>query len=92
MLVTIVAKRFFACPSGTTDRKTIIGLGLRELENEMISHEFPKYRARQLWDAIYHKGVETFESITTLPIYLRKYLDEHYVLRRGSIKVRVTYP
>jgi hypothetical protein len=91
MLVTVVAKRFFTCPNGTTDRKTIIGLGMKELENEMTSHELPTYRARQLWNAIYHKGVETFDSITTLPIYLRNYLDGHYVIRRGSIKVGMGY-
>ena len=55
------------------DGRTLVGMELSDISN-MLGPEHPKYRARQLYDAIYRKQVANLEEISTLPQALKNEL------------------
>jgi 23S rRNA (adenine2503-C2)-methyltransferase len=65
--------------------KNLIGLSYEDLEKEVISIGLPKFRAKQVWQWMYHYGVIDFESMTNLSKDLRAKLAENYSLARPEI-------
>jgi len=56
-------------------------LGLKELEDKLLSWGLPKYHAKQIFSWIYQKGAFDFSSMSNLPLPLRKKLAaEFYIL------------
>lgn len=56
-------------------------LGLKELEEKLLSWGKPKYHAKQILAWIFQKGAYKFSSMSDLPATLRKLLaDEFYIL------------
>jgi len=56
-------------------------LGLKELEEKLLSWGKPKYHAKQILAWIFQKGAYEFNSMSDLPATLRKLLaDEFYIL------------
>jgi len=51
-----------------------------ELEELVVSLGYEKYRAKQIWDAIYSERVEDFEKISTLPKELRHLLGQRFYI------------
>src|SRR5690242_8789158 len=65
-------------------RRNLVGLSRAELAAEMAAFGAEKFRARQLWHWIYHRGVTDFAAMTTLAKPFRAELAERYVLARPA--------
>ncbi|CAO3417915.1 23S rRNA (adenine(2503)-C(2))-methyltransferase RlmN [Azospirillum doebereinerae] len=78
----------FALPALDADgRKNLVGLSREELEAEMLSVGLEKFRARQLWHWIYHRGATDFSVMTTLAKPVREKLaDSHAIARPMVVK------
>jgi 23S rRNA (adenine2503-C2)-methyltransferase len=68
--------------SATERRKALIGLSREELEAELGSFGVERFRARQLWHWIYHRGAASFAAMSSLSKGLREELAQHYTLDR----------
>ena len=66
-------------------RRNLVGLGRAELAEEMAGFGAERFRARQLWHWIYHRGVTDFSLMTNLAKPFRERLCEQYELRRPAI-------
>ncbi|MBK3799213.1 23S rRNA (adenine(2503)-C(2))-methyltransferase RlmN [Azospirillum brasilense] len=74
-----------ALSSSLGGRKNLVGLSRDELEVEMLSVGLEKFRARQLWHWIYHRGATDFAVMTTLAKPVREKLAESYAVARPTI-------
>ncbi|MGY0789363.1 23S rRNA (adenine(2503)-C(2))-methyltransferase RlmN [Azospirillum argentinense] len=74
-----------ALSSSLGGRKNLVGLSRDELEAEMLSVGLEKFRARQLWHWIYHRGATDFAVMTTLAKPVREKLAESYAVARPTI-------
>lgn len=68
------------CP--TAERPNLVGQTLAELEALALSSGEPRFRGRQVFDALYRKRLASFDAITTLPKRLRADLERRFVLER----------
>jgi 23S rRNA (adenine2503-C2)-methyltransferase len=76
----------FALPAVDADgRKNLVGLSREELEAEMLSIGLEKFRARQLWHWIYHRGATDFSVMTTLAKPVREKLADSHVIARPTV-------
>ncbi|WP_372397997.1 23S rRNA (adenine(2503)-C(2))-methyltransferase RlmN [Azospirillum sp. HJ39] len=76
----------FVLPATAADgRKNLVGLSREELEAEMLSIGLEKFRARQLWHWIYHRGSTDFAEMTTLAKPVREKLAETHVVARPTV-------
>jgi 23S rRNA (adenine2503-C2)-methyltransferase len=76
----------FALPAVDADgRKNLVGLSRDELEAEMLSIGLEKFRARQLWHWIYHRGATDFSVMTTLAKPVREKLADSHVIARPTV-------
>ncbi|MBP2301616.1 23S rRNA (adenine(2503)-C(2))-methyltransferase RlmN [Azospirillum picis] len=76
----------FVLPATDADgRKNLVGLSREELEAEMLSIGLEKFRARQLWHWIYHRGSTDFAEMTTLAKPVREKLAESYAVARPTV-------
>lgn len=53
-------------------KKTIFGLNYQQIAEIIESFTLPKFRARQLWQALYQQRVTQLDQITTFPLALRQ--------------------
>lgn len=58
----------------------IYGLSLPALEAHLQRWGEPRFRARQIWDWLYERRVDTFEAMTNLPQALRERLASEFRL------------
>lgn len=63
----------------------LLGLSLIELENILQGHNIPKYRAKQIFDYIYKRGIFDIEDMIQLPKDLRIWLCEHMTISVPNI-------
>ncbi|MBK1836956.1 23S rRNA (adenine(2503)-C(2))-methyltransferase RlmN [Azospirillum sp. YIM B02556] len=76
----------FVLPATDADgRKNLVGLSREELEAEMLSVGLEKFRARQLWHWIYHRGSTDFSEMTTLAKPVREKLADAYIVARPTV-------
>ena len=59
--------------------QTIVGLELADLQQVLGSSQ-PRYRARQIYDAVYRRRVSDFSGITSLPLSLRNEIGSKLAL------------
>jgi 23S rRNA (adenine2503-C2)-methyltransferase len=59
--------------------QTIVGLELTDLQ-QILGPSQPRYRARQIYDAIYRRRVSDFSGITGLPVKLRNEISSKLAL------------
>ena len=72
----------------TNDRNlklNLVGLTRSELEKVLVDAGLAKFRAKQVWHWIYHKGTTDFSEMTTLSIPIREELRQAYELSRPGI-------
>ena len=63
----------------------LIGLSREELESLIVSLGYEKFRAKQIWHWVYHRGVSDFDQMTTLAKTIREELNENFdILKRYS--------
>src|ERR1700686_1214811 len=67
------------------ERRNLVGLGRAELAEEMAEFGAEPFRARQLWQWVYHRGATDFTAMTNLAKGFRARLAETYALRRPEI-------
>lgn len=79
------AEKFAAPRFDSSGRIQMIGLSKKELEELMLSDGQPSFRAKQLWNWIYQRGVKNFENMNNIPKDLRHKLDKNYVIDRAQI-------
>jgi 23S rRNA (adenine2503-C2)-methyltransferase len=71
-----------------TTKKTLIGLTLEELTAELkAAFNLPAFRAKQIWQWVYQKGVTAFDNMLNLPATLRAQLNETYTVARPAISM-----
>jgi 23S rRNA (adenine2503-C2)-methyltransferase len=85
---TAVHATSFAPPEASTGAPAnLVGLDRSELEAVMTELGQPKFRARQLWHWIYHRGATDFDAMTTLAKELRALLADRHVVGRPTVTV-----
>lgn len=66
-------------------RRQIVGLSRDELAAELAALGLPRFRTKQVWHWVYHRGVTDFAAMTSLSKDLRRHLAEHFVISRPEI-------
>ncbi|MBK8160033.1 MAG: 23S rRNA (adenine(2503)-C(2))-methyltransferase RlmN [Rhodospirillaceae bacterium] len=78
----------FAPPSvDASGRRDLIGLDRGELEALMLEVGEPKFRARQLWHWLYHRGERDFSKMLNLSKDFRVRLENQFFVGRPGIAV-----
>lgn len=85
MSVTSHATKFAAPRTDAAGRIALIGLTLPEMIAALEAHGLPKFRAKQVWHWVYHRGVTDFEAMTNLPRDLRDTLIEKFSIERPGV-------
>lgn len=62
-------------------RQPLPGMTIDEMADLMVDLGEPRFRARQLFQWVYQKGVKDFDAMTNLPARLRQHLAETTLLR-----------
>lgn len=65
--------------------KELIGLSKEELNAEIAAIGEKPFRAKQLWQWLYHFGVTDFDQMTNLSKDLREKLKENFIITRPKI-------
>lgn len=68
-------------------KKDLRILSQNELEELFLSMNQPKFRAKQLYDWLWSKGMKNILEMTNLPKDIREKLNEEYEIRSGKISV-----
>src|SRR6201999_3710866 len=80
-----------AAPTGTTQaadtKPNLVGLSREELTAAMTGIGQPAFRARQLWNWIYHRGETDFAKMSNLSKDFRAALTERFTVQRPAITV-----
>jgi 23S rRNA (adenine2503-C2)-methyltransferase len=61
-------------------RSNLFDLDFEELSEVIQDWNEPAYRAQQIWQGIYQKYWNSSEEFTSLPLPLRKKLDQHFII------------
>ncbi len=64
----------------------IRNLTLRELDKNLTAGGFPAYRARQVFDWLYKKGIGDFAAMANLPQDLKTFLKSYYTISSPVIE------
>lgn len=73
---------------GLTENKNqenIVGLSREELNERFLNLGLKKFRSGQVWHWLYHKGVTSFEEMTTLSKTVREQLRQKFTIKRPMI-------
>jgi 23S rRNA (adenine2503-C2)-methyltransferase len=81
---TITAAQVAGTAEGLTN---LVGLSRDELTAAMTGIGQPAFRARQLWNWIYHRGATDFAAMSNLSKDFRAALAERFVVQRPAISV-----
>lgn len=66
----------------------ILHFTLEELENRFVVKGFKSFNAKQVYDWVYDKKVDSFDEMTNLSKTLREYLKTYYTLGRLTVNTR----
>ena len=66
-------------------KTNIYTLRFEGLQQELVSHSHPKFRAKQIWDWLYNKGVQDFSLMKNISKKIQVFLDEKYVIGKMHI-------
>ncbi len=69
----------------TTGLVNLIGLSRQELEETVTDLGLPKFRAKQIWHWLYHRGAKSFDEMTTLSKKVREQLAAISVIGRPGV-------
>ena len=72
------------------DQKNIIGLSREEIGDRFLGLGLQKFRSRQVWHWLYHKGVKSFEEMTTLSKKVRAQLGQTFSIKRPMVSEKQT--
>ncbi|ASG19568.1 23S rRNA (adenine(2503)-C(2))-methyltransferase RlmN [Nitrospirillum amazonense] len=77
-------KEFAPPPPRADGRVNLVGLSRDDLEAEVAKAGLERFRARQLWHWIYHRGATDFAVMSTLAKPVREKLADLYVIDRPT--------
>ncbi len=75
----------FAPPMAPDGKPSLIGLDRPGLEAALSTLNLPAFRARQVWHWLYHRGVTSFDAMTTLAKPVRELLAERFSIARPDV-------
>ena len=76
----------FAAPAAQPDgRVPLIGCTKEEILSFLAPHDVPTYRATQIYQWIYQRGVKSFDEMANIPKELREKLSAAFSLDRPAI-------
>jgi 23S rRNA (adenine2503-C2)-methyltransferase len=75
----------FAPPTTPDGKPGLIGLDRPALEATLAGLGLPAFRGRQVWHWLYHRGVTSFEAMTTLAKPVRQLLDDNFSIARPEV-------
>ena len=61
-------------------KKSLLGESLESFESEILAADFPKYRAKQVFDWIFKKRISDWDSMKNLPKAFLEWLRVNYVI------------
>ena len=67
------------------NKENIVGLSREELNERFLNLGLKKFRSGQVWHWLYHKGVTSFEEMTTLSKTVREQLRQKFAIKRPMI-------
>lgn len=70
----------------TSERTNLVGMTREQLAEAMATIGEKPFRAKQLWNWMYHRGVGDFDDMTNLGKPMRAKLAEHFYVGRPKIK------
>lgn len=79
------ASKFAAPRVDAAGRMALIGLNLPEMQEALAIHDLPKFRAKQVWNWIYQRGLTRFEDMSNLPKDMRTLLSDYYSIERPEV-------
>ncbi|MCM2343391.1 MAG: 23S rRNA (adenine(2503)-C(2))-methyltransferase RlmN [Alphaproteobacteria bacterium] len=79
------ASKFAAPRVDAAGRMALIGLNLLEMQEALAIHDLPKFRAKQVWNWIYQRGLTRFEDMSNLPKDMRTLLSDYYSIERPEV-------
>ena len=62
------------------EKKSLLGESLESFESEILAADFPKYRAKQVFDWIFKKRISDWDSMKNLPKVFLEWLRINYVI------------
>ncbi|EHS02338.1 ribosomal RNA large subunit methyltransferase N domain protein, partial [Staphylococcus lugdunensis VCU139] len=62
------------------DKQSIYSLRFDEMQQWLVEQGQQKFRAKQIYEWLYQKRVNSFEEMTNLSKDLRKLLADHFVI------------
>ena len=62
------------------EKKSLLGENLESFESEILASDFPKYRAKQVFDWIFKKRISDWDSMRNLPKVFVEWLRTNYVI------------
>ena len=72
------------------DQENIIGLSREEIGDRFLSLGLQKFRSGQVWHWLYHKGVTSFEELTTLSKKESVQLGKTFSIKRPTVSENQT--
>ncbi len=85
MSITSHATRFSAPRTDGQGRILLVGMDLPEMQEAFAVHKLPGFRAKQVWNWVYQRGVKSFAEMSNLPKDLRTTLDQGYSIERPMV-------
>ena len=67
------------------EKTNIRAYTLQELANVLVQHGEKAFRAKQIWQWLWQKGVTRFEDMTNLSKEFRVFLDNHFTLQAATL-------
>lgn len=74
----------------TDVKKSLIGTDINDLQSLCQTLNEPKFRAQQIFDWVYNKGVRSIDDMQNLPLGFREQLAQHCTLDRSQVKSVMT--
>jgi len=68
-----------------SEKIELLGLSREEIENEVAKLGEKSFRAKQLWQWIYNKGIKDFSEMSNLSKDFREKLSQNYSITRPKV-------
>ena len=66
-------------------KESLFGLSREELDERVARMKQPPYRAQQIFQYMYARGGTSFQDLSSLPLALRKQLDDQFCIERPVV-------
>ena len=70
------------------EKQSIYSLRYDEMQDWLVEHKQQKFRAKQIFEWLYEKRINSFDEMTNLSKDLRELLEENFVMTTLSTVVK----